>query len=79
MKGCLIDLPLFLPSEKLFENESYKLLTTLLKNMQNIKNKKHPLENNYVVIVLTLFKKILNNMFRESMNSQKNKARKLKQ
>ena len=51
VKGCLADLPLFLPTEKLFESENYKLLIELLKNVQKIKHDLHDLEKNCVVMV----------------------------
>lgn len=46
-----MDLPLYLPSEKLFETENYKILTEILKNMKNIKQDLHEFEKNCILIV----------------------------
>lgn len=52
-----MDLPLFLPSEKLFESEDYKIFIELLKNMQKIKQDLYALEKNYVVMVILNIRK----------------------
>lgn len=46
-----MDLPLYLPSEQLFETENYKILTEILKNMKNIKQDLYEYEKNCILLV----------------------------
>ena len=75
MKGCLIDLPLLLPTEKLIESEDYKLLVELLKNFQKIKHDLHEIEKNCVVVVWFIkkvkFRDISWNFIKKGLNGIK--------